>query len=356
MSTTQYNQPISEVSDDAIEIRLSDIIAFLKRSRRAMLLGAAIGGILGGLYAFSLPNEYTSQLTVLPELSSKGGTNLGNLGSLAGLAGIDVSSMGGGTDAIKPDLYPNILNSAPFALSLFQQRVYTQSGNQALSFESYLQQQQGGGLFSWLPSGKSAEKAPVTDTLNSGGALQLTKTQETMQKALREKVTASLDKKSGVLTIVSTMPDPVIAARVAVLSLNYLNNYVTTYRTEKARREVNFLNKQVASAKQRYQTAEYALSAYRDQNRSVFLNTAKIEEQRIQAEFLLSQELYNSLSKQAEMAKIKIQEETPVFKLLEPAQIPLRKSGPKRTIIAGVSAFLGIIVVLIVKIRKLIFK
>ena len=37
-----------------------------------------------------------------------------------------------------------------------------------------------------------------------------------------------------------------------------------------------------------------------------------------------------NLSKQLEQAKIKVAEEAPVFKTLEPARIPLKKSGPKR--------------------------
>ncbi|NID11667.1 Wzz/FepE/Etk N-terminal domain-containing protein [Fibrivirga algicola] len=355
MSTIEPTQRSTDSGEDVIEIRLSDIVNFLKRSRRAMILGAVVGGVLGALYAFSLPNQYTSQISVLPELQTKAGANLGSLGSLAGLAGIDVGSMGGGADAVKPDLYPNIINSVPFALSLFSQPVYPTSSKRPVSFATYWQQQQGTGLLSWLSTSKPDESRLPADTISSGGALQLTKAQEAMQQAVSDKVSASFEKKSGVLTIVSTMPDPVVAARVASLTLDYLSNYVTTYRTEKSRREVAFLTKQVSSAKQRYQAAEYALSAYRDQNRSVFLNTAKIEEQRIQAEFLLSQELYNTLSKQTEMARIKVQEETPVFKVLEPAQIPLRKSGPKRTIIMGISVLMGGIIMLLVKLKSVLF-
>jgi uncharacterized protein involved in exopolysaccharide biosynthesis len=172
--------------------------------------------------------------------------------------------------------------------------------------------------------------------------LRLTKQQENLALALYSKVGGTYDKKTGVLGITSTMPDPNVAADVVRHSLAYLTDYITTYRTEKARREVAFLNQQVAAAKQRYQVAELTLSTYRDQNRSVFLNTAKIEEQRIQAEFLLAQDLYNTLSKQAEMAKIKVQENTPVFKVLEPARIPLKKSGPKRGLILFGAAVAGL--------------
>ncbi|MBC7571847.1 MAG: lipopolysaccharide biosynthesis protein, partial [Spirosoma sp.] len=141
--------------------------------------------------------------------------------------------------------------------------------------------------------------------------------------------------------VVAVEPDPVVAATVARLSLEYLTDYITNYRTEKARQQVTFLAGQVSESNSKYQASEYALSNYRDKNRNLFLNTAKIEEQRLQADYLLNQSVYNELSKQFAQAKIKVQEETPVFKVLEPATVPLRKSGPKRTIIVLGFAVLG---------------
>ncbi len=53
----------------------------------------------------------------MPEIQSKG-AGLGGLGSLAGLAGIDIGGMAGSVDAIRPDIYPDVLQSVPFALQL----------------------------------------------------------------------------------------------------------------------------------------------------------------------------------------------------------------------------------------------
>jgi uncharacterized protein involved in exopolysaccharide biosynthesis len=144
------------------------------------------------------------------------------------------------------------------------------------------------------------------------------------------------------------MPDPTVAATVASLSLNYLTNYITNYRTGKSRQQVKFLSQQVTSARRRYKAAEYGVSAYRDRNRSVYLNTAKIEEQRLQADYLLAQGVYNDLAKQLEQARIKVQEEAPVFQVLEPARVPLRKSEPKRTMITLGFAIFGAIIGLFV--------
>ncbi len=350
MSVIEQGSRLSD--DELIEIRVSDIGNFLRRSRRAMLVGGLLGLAVGILYAFSRSNEYSSQVTVMPEVQGKGGSSLGNLGSLAGLAGINLDNISGAGDAIRPDLYPNVIQSVPFALDLLQRSVYSKEFKQTQSLDAYLTQHSKGTYISSLldlMSSGGDKKEEIADPENTSGALQVTKEQDVRIREIQGRVTALYDKKTGIVTLSATMPDPVVAASAAKRTLDYLTNYAITYRTEKARQQVDFLNRQVATSKRRYQDAEVALSSYRDRNRSLFLNTAKIEEQRIQAEFLLAQDLYNNLSKQLEMAKIKVQEETPVFKTLEPAQVPLKKSGPKRTMIMAGFLVVGIILAIALK-------
>ncbi len=345
-----------DVDADEIEIRLSDIVQFLKDSRWTVLVWGTAFLVIGAIYAFSKPNQYTVEITVMPEIQSKG-ASLGGLSSLAGLAGIDVGSMTS-TDAIRPDIYPDVLQSVPFALQLLRQPVYSQLLEKETTLQTFLEEQ---GKQSWLGSllsGSADEEkqVPLPDPKNRSKALQISKKQEDLIKTVHGAVAAAYDKKTGVITVTTTLPDPVVAATVARLSLDYLTNYISSYRTEKSRNQVDFLTKQTEEAKERYQKAEYALSVYRDKNRYLNLNTAKIEEQRLQADFILTQTLYNELTKQLELAKVKVAEEAPIFKTLEPARIPLKKSGPKRTIIMVVFIAVGSIIGIIVFfIRKFVF-
>ncbi|MCX6214042.1 lipopolysaccharide biosynthesis protein [Spirosoma sp.] len=343
MSVTEDNKQ-RNTEEDEIEIRLSDIVQFLRNSRKAALIGGVVMLLIGALYAFSKPNQYSAFVTVMPEIQSKAG-GLGGLSSLAGLAGIDIgsSSMGGSVDAIRPDVYPNVLQSVPFALHLLQQPVYSQLLKKETSLQTFFEEQDGQSWFGKSSEGENDEKLIVLDPNNRSKTLQITKKQEEFILKIHEAVSATFDKKTAIITVSATLPDPVVAATTARLSLEYLTNYIVSYRTEKARNQVQFLTNQVNDAKSRYQRAEYALSSYRDRNRNVFLETAKIEEQRIQAEFLLTQSVYTDLSKQLEQAKIKVAEESPVFKVLEPSLIPLKKSGPKRTVIILGFAVIGVL-------------
>lgn len=332
MSVTEYTTDPAAEDDNVPEIALTDIISFYKRSRRTMLLAAIVGAVLGAIYAFSKPNVYTAQVTVMPEIQTKGVSGLGSLGSLAGLAGVNLDNLSG-QDAIRPDLYPTVLQSVPFALDILKRPVYSQKLKAETSLQKFLEYTSDESYFGLFSSYKNADSEERSDPKNFSRALQVTKEQDELIKNVYTSVTTTYDKKTGIVTIVAVEPDPVVAATVARLSLEYLTDYIISYRTEKSRKQVTFLVHQVAEAQSRYKSTEYALSAYRDRNRSLFTNTARIDEQRLQADYLLAQSVYTDLSKQMEQAKIKVQEETPVFKTLEPPTVPIRKSGPKRTLI-----------------------
>jgi len=348
MSVIENTRQASQADDDEVnEIRLSDIIQFLKDSRQTVIIITFITVIIGVLYALNKPNLYTSKVTVLPEIQPKAGGSLAGLGTLAGLAGFNLDNING-TDAIRPDLYPDVLQSVPFGLHMLNQRVYVQELGREMTIKDFLSDTSNktliGKLSLYLFKNEPETVLKITPK-NSNQTLQLTKQEEEYIKQIQNSVSAFFDKKSGFITVSAVSTDPVVAAGLARLSLEYLTDYITSYRTEKAQKQVTFLGNQVRDAKDRYQSAEYALMNYRDRNRSLFLNTAKIEEQRLQADFILAQTVYNDLSKQLEQAKIRVAEESPVFKTLEPPRVPLVKSGPKRTLMVigffALGIFLG---------------
>lgn len=336
MSVTEGKRQKSEqIDEDEIEIRLSDIIQFLKDSRWAVLRWTVVSLIIGTLYSITKPNEFTGTVRVMPELRGSAGTGgLGDLKSLAGLAGVNLDNSNA-SEAIRPDLYPDIIQSLPFALHLLRQPVTTTDTDSVQTLQTYLIKQANSGFLSQINQAIFGQGVDKNTVLPKRGilAMQMTSQQEGLSKQINQRVTAIIDKKSGIVIITGKMPDPIVAATVARQTLDYLTNYVTSYRTGKSRHQVQFLSQQVRVAQQRYQESEAALSSYRDRNRSLFLNTAKIEEQRLQANYLLAQTVYNDLSKQLEQARIKVQEEVPVFQVLEQAHVPLHKSEPNRTII-----------------------
>ncbi|QKZ11930.1 GNVR domain-containing protein [Spirosoma sp. KUDC1026] len=344
MSVTEQPEKRQATSGE-IEISLNDIIQFLKDSVRTVAIATTVCAVIGILYALSLHNEYTASVRVMPEVKSgTSGGGFGELRSLAGLAGVNLDN-GGASETIRPDLYPDVLQSTPFTIYLLRQSVSTDEQSTS-SLQTYMTNEAKKGWFGKSDNEKTDSKQKTKAIASA--AVELTEEQEALGNELAKRISVTIDKKNGIITLSSMMPDPKVAATTASKTLEYLSKYVSDYRTGKARQQVDFLVKQTNEARRRYKAAEFALYNYRDKNRSLFLNTAKIEEQRLQADYQLAQEIYTNLSRQLEQSRIKVQEEEPVFQVLEPARVPSHKSGPKRTILIIGFAFFGVIMGLII--------
>ena len=76
-------------------------------------------------------------------------------------------------------------------------------------------------------------------------------------------------------------------------------------------------------AELRFEEAQINLAKFRDSNQGILTASARTEEQRLDSEYSIAFNLYNTLTQQYEVAKLELQEETPLFKTLEPVQVPI---------------------------------
>ena len=73
-----------------------------------------------------------------------------------------------------------------------------------------------------------------------------------------------------------------------------------------------------------------------DQNQNVVLRSVRTEQERLQNEMNLAYNVYSQTAQQLQMAKAKVQENTPVYAVLQPATVPLKASKPsKMAILVG---------------------
>lgn len=328
----------STSKNETFEISLSDLILFVKKYFLILISASAICGIIGIAYSYTSPKVFTAQTILLPEY------NMGNNNSFFSMA---MGSQNSGAEKLVPDLYPNILNSVPFGRHLLTVPVVDENDKMYPSLKSYMQRDTSVSFISRImsvfssspPPTKKATKTNTPSTLSN--VLVLSSQEEGYIKGAIGLIVANVDTRNGIITLECEMTDPVVAAILVEASKNYLVNYVEEYRTSKTTEQVNFLNKRVQEAKKRQQGAEFALQSYRDRNRNAFLNVARIEEQRLQSEYTLAQSIYADLSLRLEQAKLKVKEEKPVFKVLEPSKVPLNKSGPKRLLSGIIFAVAG---------------
>lgn len=323
---------ISKKSGSNLNIKFEDIIAFFWKHLFSLIVIAFISGIAGFGFSYSFPKTYESKMTLLPEY---GGAKKSSLAMLAG--GINSE----GAEKLLPDLYPVILGSSPFGIYLLKQPVTDQNGHSYKSLELFLQRDSTQSFFSRLFPSSQQKKAVKSVKLSDPNILLLSGSEAGNINMAMGMINSSIDQKAGVITISAETQDPVVSAILVEAAKNYLVNYVEEYRTAKAIQQVNLLKDQMAVSNIRFKKAEYTLQSYRDRNRNAFLNVARIEEQRLQSDYLLAESLNEDLIRRYEQALNKVKEEKPVFKVLEPVSVPLAKSNPKRFRFFFISAFLG---------------
>lgn len=332
--------------EDEIRIDFRRFFQIIWKEKWRIIFITILITVVGIAYALLSREEFESHGRILPEIQGRGSANLSQFAGIASLAGVDLGSLGGsGIDAVRPDLYPNVITSTPFYLKLFKTEVYTRE-NKKISFEEY--------YHSAIEDGKEPDKELLeTYPVKEDGIIVVSRLSDLRVKNLRERITAEIDRKSGVITIQSKMPDPVVSANVTKFAMEYLMEYVKDYRTEKLRQDVDYLASQVSTSRGKYYSTQERKARYSDQFQDMRLQSADVQRERIESEYRLSSTFYNELLKKYEEAKFKLHQETPVFKVLEPPVVPIEKSEPKRKmIVLGFLFFGGIIGSIVVLFRK----
>ena len=323
---------------DEDEIDLLELAKTIWNKRMFILKIVGIGAFLGVIVALLSPKEYKSTSTLMPEYSteSQGGAS-SLLRQYGGLLGVSGGSYNSNSNAIRVDLYPNIVQSTNFQMQLMQQPFYFSDIDTTATLFEYYTELNSAGVLGFvaeytlgLPGKILGAILPKKELMTSvPGAseeslvLNLSKEEFEVVETLRGKISASLDEESGIVSVTVTLPDNVAAAAVTEYTIRELTEYLTEYRTEKVLRDLTFVEEQLATAEVRFEAAQLALAEFRDSNQGNLSARAQTDEQRLNSEYQIAFNLYNGLTQQYEEAKLKVQETTPVFKTLEPVQVPI---------------------------------
>lgn len=342
-----YTSPTPETENDELEIDWMDILRRVIAIRKTLYKAAGIGLVLGIIIALSTPKQYTVSVTLAPEMGSGK--------SSSGLAGLAASFLGGNVNIDSPDalnatLSSEIVSSTPFLLELFDARVQTLDGELDTTLVAYLDEQRG----SWIGAVLAAPGMAIgfvkdlfteePDTVAILNPFQLTKEESKKIKFLRENILADIDKKTGITTLSVTLQDPKVTAIVADNVVAKLQQYIINYRIAKAKEDCAYLEQLYKERQQEYYNAQQRYARYVDANKSLVLQSVRTEQERLQNDMNLAYQVYSQVAQQLQVARAKIQEEKPVFAVVEPATVPLQPSGTSRKVIVLGFIFLAVCV------------
>lgn len=332
------------------EIDLIELFQTFWRKRRLLLKCAGIAAFAGLIIAFSLPKEYETKVRLAPE-SSDISKNMGSLGGLAAIAGINLKQ-GTGTDAISPELYPDVVRSTPFLLELFPMQVTTKNKRITMSLYDYISDNQSKAwwvyvmefpfkILGWGMDLFSEKTEPKKDLLVD--VYHLTPDQKGVISKLQRLITVKIDNKTSTLEVIVRMQDPLISADVACVVMENLQKYMTDYRIHKVKQDMEYTEKVYTEAQEAYYKAQKAYAAFEDSNKNIISASYRTEQERLKNEMTLTFNVYNSLAQKLEQDKLRVQEETPVYTVIEPASVPLGAISPNKPLILVTCIFLALL-------------
>lgn len=324
------------------QIDFGHIFKVILRERKRFFVALPIAFVLSSLLIICVPRTYTTTVTLAPELSSTSGT--GSLSQMASSFGID---LGGGlaanSDAISPDLYPDVMKSIDFKVGLFPIHVKTIDGEISTDYYTYLLRHQKAPWWSraigWVVS-LFASNDGKTGNGNGVDIFHLTKEQTSVMGTINGKISCSIDQRTYVIYVSVEDQDPLVSATMADSVRSKLQAFITDYRTSKAKNDLAFAEKVCADAKKRYEEARKRYAAFSDSNLGLTLEAYKTEKDDLENEMQLRYSTYSAVFSQLQAAKAKLQERTPAFTTIQSATVPLKPSGPKRVLFVLFVTFL----------------
>ena len=158
----------------------------------------------------------------------------------------------------------------------------------------------------------------------------LNKKQTAIAKLIAKRVICDVDQKTLVITIDVKDQDPIICATVADSVKERLQDFITAYRTNKARIDYEYNKKLCAEAKVRYEKARQRYVEFADANQDVVLQSVRTKITDLENEMQLQFNAYQTYVTQAQSAEAQVQQETPAFTTLQSATVPLEPTAPSR--------------------------
>lgn len=319
-----------------------DLGVVIARQRRVIVVSVLVALVVGVVVALLSPKSYVAEAKLAP--SSTGSTG----GALSALRSFGLSL--GEDEIVSPSVYPDIVGSPDFLLALARDTFYIAEEGRPMTLVEYY------GRRSWLSylnplnwlSGD--EGAPVRD-LYSGALILPTEEEYEAIRELREVLSASekaggglLKEGPGVITVRAETDDPYLSAAIVERAIRHLQAAINRIKTEKARQDLEFLERKFAQVEAELRQAENELARFLDANRNPQTAQLRAEMERLQRQVSFKEQLYRELQLQKTQAEIQVQKEAPVLSIVQPPVPPDEPSGTSRKLIVLLFLFLGVFV------------
>jgi uncharacterized protein involved in exopolysaccharide biosynthesis len=159
---------------------------------------------------------------------------------------------------------------------------------------------------------------------------------------LNELISIRVDDQTSIVRVSVESPYPPLAADVANRIVEYVNDFNTRKRQSQARESRKFTEERVAAADSELRRAELAVKTFYERNRGWQQSPElTFEEARLRRQIEMGQQVYGSLKREYETARIDEVNDTPVITVIDRAIPPQERSGPKRKLLVVLATALA---------------
>ena len=338
------NQPYT----DDQEIDVMELISKLWKRRKMIIKWCAVGAVIGLVAGFSIPKTYKAGVTLVPEVQQRTGSAVSSIASMMGV------NLNNSVDAIDAEMYPDIVHSTAFIVELFDLPVTFERRDSMITAPliEYMKEYQKRPWWSAVISAPFKLLGWCIDLVTpdgeeedvAGGILDpqnLPRKERGVVKYFAENIMVNVDKKSLKTQMSLEMQDPLVVAAVMEAVTENLKNYMSDYRTSKARQDVQNLEVICQQRKADYYKAQQAYAAHIDANKNVIRQSDNAERERLQQEMNLAYQVYSQVSTSLEGSRIQAEQAKPVFVIIEDVKVPLHRSAPSKAKLLVIFTFLA---------------
>jgi uncharacterized protein involved in exopolysaccharide biosynthesis len=326
------------------EIDLMELAKKLWEERKFILKVCGIALLVGLVVAFSLPKEYKTEVIFALDVDSKG---IGGFGALASMVGINLQQ--NSMQDLSPEIYPDIAISTPFLIGLFDIHVKDSEENIDTSFYEYMFDHQKKAWWGYILGFPrliknlfSSTEEKVSSTIGQKSRIiRISDEQQDILLNLEDRIKVYTDTKTGEISLTVKMQNADISAFMADTIASYMQEYIIDYRTQKARQDLAYTEILFNETQAKYHEAQQKYATYIDENLAVVSARYRTTQERLRNEMEVAYNIYNQMSQQLQLAKIKVQDTTPVYSIIQPPVVPLKRTSPKRMLILAGFMFIA---------------
>jgi uncharacterized protein involved in exopolysaccharide biosynthesis len=282
--------------------------------RRRIAAGVPLAAVLAALaISFLVPKTFTATTTFIAQSAPRAQLPAG-LSAIAGQLGVSLGSDG----ARSPRFYAQLATSRELMervlLAHYADPRTTASVSDSVSLLALL----------------NVEGHNLRDSLDDG------------IKSLRRRLAVRPDLQTGMVHLRVDAHWPELAAAVATRFIENLNEFNAKTLQSQARERRRFVEGRLADAERELRGAEEQLRTFYERNRSwQQAPQLMFEEGRLRRQVEIQQDVYLTLRREYEAARIEEVNDTPLITVIDTASAPAEPSSPKRGVLVLVALLLG---------------